>query len=132
MRILKDSIINEHRGETSLRGVLLHLANEFDLVKSKSEDGWCLHHLNGNHLDNDLQNLCLMARGRHQAYHNAIRKRGIPLSSEEAQQLLDTDYRNDVIKIGKELLKRISVDVREDEEEAQQLLANEDSFELSL
>ncbi len=33
----------------------------------------CIHHLNGNRTDNRIQNLCMMKKSAHTAFHNSLR-----------------------------------------------------------
>lgn len=43
----------------------------------------CVHHLNGDKLDNRPQNLCMMSRSAHTAFHNSGNKK-----SEETRRIL--------------------------------------------
>lgn len=38
-------------------------------------DGCCIHHLNGNKADNRIQNLCIMKKSAHTAFHHTGAKR---------------------------------------------------------
>lgn len=116
--------LTENRGDTTLREVLVVIAKMLRLIPENDDRTWSLHHLDGNHMSNDMQNLCIMERGRHSSYHNKIRSAKISLKTPEAYDFLVKNYRGDFIEVGKVMLEKLSAEVTADEKVAEKSISD--------
>lgn len=69
--LIKNYLTEKYPGQTNLRKVLENIASlicdEYDPSKT-----YAIHHLNGDHNDNRLENIALMDSKRHNSYHSSL------------------------------------------------------------
>ena len=117
---LLEDVLNEERGDTSLRQALEILAKHLGLIEENDNRVWALHHLNGEHPNNEMGNLALMQKNRHISYHTKLRNSKISIDSKNAMDILQNQYSNDVIYIGQALLDALNSAAGKEEKELQQ------------
>ena len=123
-KLIEDTL-NEDRGETTLRKVLETIASALKLNNGGSGRKWCLHHLDGEHSNNAIENLSLMDMSQHSSYHGILRSHNIDIKSDEAKKLLKENYSKYVIYIGENLLNALNSVAISDENATQHKIDSE-------
>jgi len=62
------------------------------IIKRKLFRDELVHHLNGNHMDNSEDNLCVLKVGEHSHYHNVMRRDNVDISKHKLSDVLDFLY----------------------------------------
>lgn len=110
-------VLLESRGDTTLRKTLELVAEKLDIKGFVKGERYCLHHYDGDHDNNDLDNLILMPFRRHASFHRTLNTMGISKDSKEALEILKNKYKNDIIPVGKILSSMIYKNAKEEADE---------------
>lgn len=91
------------RGETTLRNVLVSIADELNLDRYDRDTQYELHHLNGRHSDHSLSNLTLLPKDIHSEFNRRLGGRRIKGYDQKAINLFNEEYEQYCVYVGKAL-----------------------------